>query len=252
MNAPGLTTTLFAAPGSLERRIDELLSECGFRANPYLTGLAGGELELSDFVETQIQFYHAVTFFSRPMAALAGKIPTPRLRVEILRNAWEEHGEGDPLRSHGTTFRAFLSRLAGVTEADIERRALWPEVRQFNTVLAGACVLDEYLVGAAVMGMIERMFCEISFVIGKGVVARGWLPASRMIHYDLHEKLDVKHAQDFFDVVREAWEQSRENRYAIEQGLRLGATCFNGLYEGLYRARARRLARDTRGAHCRI
>jgi pyrroloquinoline-quinone synthase len=72
-----------------------------------------------------------------------------------------------------------------------------------------------------------------------------------MIHYDLHEEIDVKHSQDFFDVLAPAWEKSAENRYYIEQGLRLGAHVFNGLYEGLYRARKRRLMRRLRGPHSR-
>lgn len=235
----------------MNERIDSILDECRFRENPYFRAIKSGDFELDDFVETQVQFFHAVVFFSRPMAALAGKIPTPRLRAEILRNVWEEHGEGDPSRSHGITFQEFLLRLANVNDADIDRRALWPEVRQFNTALAGACVLDEYLVGAAMMGIIERMFCEISGWIGTGVVTRGWMSRDRMIHYDLHEDLDVKHAQDFFDVLRPSWEKNAEDRYFIEQGFRLGAASFDALYEGLYRNRRRRLVREIRGTHIR-
>ena len=41
---------------------------------------------------------------------------------------------------------------------------MWPEVRAFNTVLVGACVMDEYLIGAGVMGIIERMFSDIAGV----------------------------------------------------------------------------------------
>jgi pyrroloquinoline-quinone synthase len=231
--------------------IDGLLAESGYRDNPYFTHLRDGSFSREDFVETQIQFYFAVVFFNRPMAALAAKIPTPELRVEVLRNVWEEHGEGDASRVHGTTFAEFLNRLAGVTRADIEARALWPEVRIFNTTLVGACVLDEYLIGVGVMGMIERMFCEISAWIGEAVIARGWLPRERMIHYNLHQDLDIKHSDDFFAVLAPTWEQGGDHRYYIEQGLWLGATVFSGLYEGLYRARERRTLRSVRGPHTR-
>jgi pyrroloquinoline quinone (PQQ) biosynthesis protein C len=236
---------------TLQTLINEILAESRFRKNPYFAALSDGSFELSDFVETQIQFLHAVSFFSRPMAALAVKIPSARHRAEVLRNVAEEHGEGDPTRSHVSTFLVFLSRLAGVTQADVERRALWPEVRLFNTALAGACGLDEYLVGAATLGMIERMFCEISGLIASGVVRRGWIPSARMVHYDLHRELDVRHAQDFFDILGAAWDQKPEDRYAIEQGLRLGVSVFDGLYLNLYRQRSRRLLRGTRGPHCR-
>ncbi|MFO0984398.1 MAG: iron-containing redox enzyme family protein [Planctomycetota bacterium] len=233
----------------MQQLVTDILEQCGYRSNPYFAALRSGEMCHDDFVETQIQFYFAVVFFNRPMAALAAKIPTPELRVEVLRNVWEEHGEGDASRVHGRTFLEFLDRLAHVTEADVERRALWPEVRVFNTTLVGACVLDDYLIGAGLLGMIERMFCDISSWIGRAVVARGWLRAEQMIHYNLHQQLDVRHSQDFFDILARSWDHGPLNRYMIEQGLRLGATVFDGLYHGLYRNRARRAMREVTGPH---
>ena len=79
----------------------------------------------------------------------------------------------------------------------------------------------------------------------------GWVPTEKLIHYNLHEDLDIKHADDFFDVLRPAWDVDAENRYYIEQGLRLGAYVFNSLYAGLYKARNRRIYREVRGPHTR-
>jgi pyrroloquinoline-quinone synthase len=235
----------------LSQLIDTILADCHYRENPYFKSLTDGSFSKDDFVETQIQFFWAVVFFSRPMAALAAKIPTPDLRIEIVRNVWEEHGEGNLSKIHGTTFVELLSRLAKITPEEVEKRTLWPEIRAFNTVLSGACVLDEYLTGVGMMGMIERMFADISAWIGRGIVARGWLSTEQMIHYSLHEKLDIKHSDDFFSILEKSWNQSAQDQYAIEQGLRLGAYIFNNLYEGLYRARARRSIRLTRGMHSR-
>ncbi|MEY3903517.1 MAG: hypothetical protein RL189_2823 [Pseudomonadota bacterium] len=220
--------------------VDQVLSDANYAENPYFVNLSNGQFEKSDFVETQIQFYFAVVFFSRPMAALAAKIPTPEQRIEVIRNVWEEHGEGRLSHGHGSTFLEFLSRLANVTPEHVEKRGLWPEIRIFNTTLSGACVLDNYLIGVSALGIIERMFSDISAWIGQGVVKRGWLTDSRMIHYKLHSHLDVKHAQEFFDVLSEPYLKSGQNRYQIEQGLRLGATVFNGMYAGLWNNRKRR------------
>lgn len=231
--------------------VDTVLKEIRYRENPFFLNLQNGTFEKDDFVETQIQFFWAVVFFNRPMAALAAKIPTPQLRLEILRNVWEEHGEGNMTRVHGATFAELLSRLADVTLEDIETRALWPEIRAFNTILTGVCVLDEYQTGVGMMGIIERMFADISGIIGKHIVNRGWLTPEQMIHYTLHEELDIKHSQDFFDVLEATWDRSPEDRYAIEQGLRLGAHAFNTLFAGLYNSRNRRILRQIRGPHSR-
>lgn len=220
--------------------IRRILDETNYAENPYFTQLKDGSFEKDDFVETQIQFYFAVVFFSRPMAAVAAKIPSSKQRLEVLRNVWEEHGEGRSSFMHGETFLTYLDRLAGITPKDIGGRALWPEVRAFNTVLVGACVMDEFIVGVGCMGMIERMFCDISRWIGQSTIDRGWLTPEQLIHYNLHEELDVKHSQDFFDVLAPYWEASDDDQYLIEQGLRLGASVFDGMYRGLYRSRKRR------------
>jgi len=235
----------------LNQTIENVLKQTPYRVNPYFTNLKSKTFPREDFLETQIQFYFAVVFFSRPMAALAAKIPDARLRVEVVRNVWEEHGEGDEARVHGHTFLALLSRLGGVGLPEIDKRALWPEVRIFNTTLAGACVLDEHLIGVAMMGMIERMFCEISSWLGQGIIENGWVSREKMIHYNLHEDLDIKHSQDFFNILEPAWTRSEGDRYAITQGLWTGASLFNGLYEGLWAARGRRIFRNVEGPHTR-
>lgn len=235
----------------LTQLIDTVLDESNFRKNPYFLTLRNRSFSKDDFMETQIQFFYAVIFFSRPMAALAAKIPTPELRLEVLRNVWEEHGEGDLQRVHGATFTEFLKRLGNIMPDDIESRALWPEIRAFNTTLTATCVLDEYLTGVGMMGIIERMFAEISSWLGNEIVNCGWITKSSLIHYTLHEEIDVKHSQDFFDILEHSWDKSPEDKYAIEQGLRLGAYVFNRLYEDLYHARTRRVMRQIRGMHSR-
>lgn len=228
----------------MDELVAAVLKDSGFMKNPYLTELQSGGFGYEDFVETQLQFYWAVTFFNRPMSALAAKIPNAELRVAIVRNVWEEHGEGDVSLMHGSTFVTFLSRLykqdTQAVMAQLDKRPLWPEVRLFNTLLSGVCVLDDYVVGAATMGIIERMFVEISCCIGHSVVERGFVAREDMIHYNVHEQLDVRHAADFFQVLEPVWNEGVEQRGRIEQGLRMGALAFDQLYARLYRERARR------------
>ena len=229
---------------TLNELIEKVLSETNYRENPYFVNLREKTFDKEDFVETQMQFFYAVIFFSRPMAALAAKIPTPELRLEVLRNVWEEHGEGSLMHGHGRTFLEFLRRLGGVSEQDVYLRGLWADVRIFNTTLSGASVLDDFIVAVGTLGMIERMFSDISAWIGQGVIMNGWLAEDEMIHYKLHQELDIKHSEDFFKILDAPFRKSGENRYLIEQGLRLGATLFNNLYAGLWNARKTRWILD--------
>ena len=216
--------------------------------HPYFRALADGSFSREDFVETQIQFLFAVVFFARPMAALAGRIGRPEQRVSLLTNIDDEHGHGNLRLSHERTFLALLSRL-GVTQEQVEARALWPEVRAFNTTLAGAAVMDDLYTAIAVFGFIEDRFATISARIGRAIIDRGWLEEASIVHYATHEKLDVEHAEGFYQLLRGPFAAHPRHAYQIEQGLELGAYIFLRMYEDLHRSRARRALRAVRGPH---
>lgn len=221
------------APGfPVERAADAVLARTNILANPYLTALANGAMSLDAFRETQEQFFYAVTFFPRPMAALVGRIPDPHQRLDILHNLVEEHGEFNASAFHHNTFRMFLETL-GTDTTVLDASRLWPEIRAFNNVLTAACVLDELEVGVACMGVIEQAFAGVSAAIGRTVVARGWIAKADLAHYKLHAAIDERHANEFYAVVEPRWSDPGR-RYFIEQGLELGAYVFNRLYADLH------------------
>lgn len=217
-------------------------------ASPYLAALREGSLIHADFLETQIQFLFAVVFFSRPMAALAGRMPRPELRLSLLNNVADEHGDGNLSLCHERTFLMLLSRL-GVTTGMIEKRALWPEVRAFNTALVGLCTLDDLYTAVAALGMIEDLFSGISAELGRSIVARDFLPAEQLIHYRAHELLDVAHADGFYQLLDGPYAAAPRHAYQIQQGLELGAYLLLRLYQDLYAARGRRWNRTVGGPH---
>ncbi|MDB6111919.1 MAG: iron-containing redox enzyme family protein [Pedosphaera sp.] len=209
-----------------------VLEQSGIRRNPYLQALQDGSMTLESFRRSQEQFFFAVTFFPRPMAALVGRIPTPKARLDILHNLVEEHGEFSEDLFHHTTFQRFL-RSIGSEPEKIEAGAPSPALRAFNSVLTSACVLDELEVGVACMGIIEYAFAGISATIGQAVVQRRWVRQEELVHYALHAQIDERHAEEFFAVIEPHWDDPGR-RYFIEQGLELGAYAFDRLYSDLY------------------
>jgi len=209
---------------------EKLLGESRMLEGPYFKALKS-RMSLEQFRATQEQFYYAVLFFPRPMAALIGRIPQPAARLDILHNLLEEHGDFRERAFHENTFKRFLGTIGGRVP-NLKRVPLWPEMRAFNTTLISSCLLDEVEVGVACMGMIERAFADVSAAIGAGVVARGWVPADKLVHYKLHARIDSRHAEEFFGVVEDAW-KTPSRRYYIDQGLRLGAYVFDRLYRDM-------------------
>src|SRR3989440_12801297 len=120
-------------------RANEILKKVGILRNPYFVALQDGSMTLDCFRRSQEQFFYAVTFFPRPMAALVGRIPDPKARLDILHNLVEEHGEFHEEQFHHNTFQRFLDTVGGHAE-DPMKRPLWPALRAFNRVLTCSCV----------------------------------------------------------------------------------------------------------------
>lgn len=222
-------------------RAEEVLKESGVLTNGYLTALADGSMTKEVFRLSQEQFFFAVSFFPRPMSALVGRLPDPMQRLDILKNVVEEHGEFAESKFHQTTFVQFLTSLGSEIESLGDKTVLWPEVRAFNTVLAGSCVLSELEVGIGCMGIIELAFASISASIGSSVVRRQWVDRDNLTHYSLHAELDERHADEFFRVIEPSWDNPNRRHY-VDQGLNLGAYIFKQLYESLYTTAQLKLA----------
>ena len=216
--------------------------------NPYLRALDDGSFERADFIETQIQFLHAVVYFSRPMAVLAARLPRAEQRLSLLDNVHDEHGGGELAGSHERTFLTLLQRL-GISLSELDRRAQWPEVRAFNSTLLGVCAYDDIPTALAMLGIIEDLFSGISARIGRAIVERGWLREQELVHYPAHEVLDIGHAEGFYGLVEPLALKEPRAAYQVQQGLELGAYIFLRLYEDLFRARQRRVFRDVPGPH---
>jgi pyrroloquinoline-quinone synthase len=188
-------------------------------------------MPLEAFRRTQEQFYFAVAYFPRPMAVLLARIPDHDRRLDILHNLVEEHGDFRREAYHPNTFRQFLSSIDARADG-LESLRVGPAVHAFNAVLSGVCTLDELEAGICCLGVIEAAFADISAVIGRAVVERGWVRPEDLVHYRLHAEIDTRHAEEFFKVAEPTWDDLRR-RAASERGLELGAYVFDRLYRDL-------------------
>ena len=211
-------------------------------ANGYFSALHDDSMSREVFVRTQKQFYFAVRYFSRPMAALMARMPDSASRQGLIHNLSEEHGFDDeaedhvpgfdPAVAHDLTFLSFL-RTLGVTAQEMAKEHEAPGVRAFNVGLMGTCTMERIETAFGCLGVIEYAFADICELIGRKVVDRGWIAPEDLVHYKLHAQIDKRHAADFFKVVDGAWNRDPAARLAIGDGIQLGLHLFNRLYEDL-------------------
>lgn len=196
----------------------------------YFNRLCDGRMIRDEFVRSQQQFFFAVQFFSRPIAALVSRCVDSTLRMDLVHNLAEEQGEFRPNEAHDQTFKQFLSLLAPCEMVDVREEA---PVRAFNAALMGACLTADRDQAFACLGFIEFAFADISALIGEAVVKRGWVASGQLVHYKLHAEIDKRHAAEFFAVIEPAWREGGVQRQRIEQGLAFGHYIFGRLYDDL-------------------
>ena len=221
-------------------RVRELAAQRAISRRDYFRSLANGGMSREQFAATQRQYFFAVRYFPRPMAALMARMPDSSLRRGLVHNIMEEHGGDesapgamDPAQSHDRTLFRFLEALGAADGMDQVREG--PAVKAFNTSLMGTCLMEPVETAFACLGAIEHVFAELSAIIGEIVVKRGWIPPdSELVHYNLHAEIDQRHAADFFRVVADAWAAGGERRRAVEDGVHLGLHLFDRLYADLW------------------
>lgn len=219
---------------TLQTMIHDTKHTVNFSQHPYFKALEHNTFERDAFVYTQLQFLHAVAFFPRPLLMLAARMPEATMRLPLVENAFEEHGEGDLSKSHEQTFLRLLHKL-GVSKRCLDHTPQGPDVMAFNAMFWSVCQSGHPLMAVAMIGMFEDLFCEISMRIGTAIVHNGWLPRQDVEHYNTHETLDEEHARELYDIIR--MHGGAEQMGDVQQGLELGAASLMTLFEQLYHRR---------------
>ncbi len=199
---------------------------------PYVERVLSGQLCRERFVDTQLQFFHAVAAYPASLGVLAARLPDAAARAVLEENVHDEHGRGRGEDAHVETFRLLLERL-GVSAARLAGAKVGADTRAFNARVQAACAGGPPEVGLAVIAAIEDLFTGISRGLGHAIAARGWLPADRIPHYSVHETLDRAHADALFAAL-ESW-PSCDGGFAarVARGFDHGGQLLLGYYAAL-------------------
>ena len=215
---------------TLNHTVEMIATEYDFEQHSYFLWMQSPHTDRATFMRSQLPFQSAVESFSQPLAAVLSKISTLEMRMGLMANLSEEHGNGNPLRSHKATFRQYLKSL-GATDNDLII-AENITVLAFNQSILNYCSTQSASSGAALLGIIEYLYVTVSSNISKTILDRHWVIPGSQSHYSTHETLDVSHSQDLLQLAQSDWDNSR-SRSQINQSLILGAHYFWTLYQGL-------------------
>jgi pyrroloquinoline-quinone synthase len=208
-------------------RVAEVFDFC---RHPYILWMQASSTNRESFRRSQLPFRYAVECFSQPLSAVLARIVFLEQRLPIFQNVAEEHGNGITSRSHKFTFIEYLQAL-GANYDELDAPCSIP-VLAFNQSILNYCLSQPPEVGAAMLGIIEHLYVEISGTIAKTIERRHWVLPGSQSHYASHEKLDTEHARDLLVLAAPVWDELRSRRQ-VSQALVLGAHYFWSLYNGL-------------------
>lgn len=185
-----------------------------------------------DFLKTQIQFRFAVENFGAVIAGVLSKIPRTKERMQVAENVAEEHGYNDLTNTHYTTFMQFLKSM-NKNNLNLNPKPN-TSVLSFNQAVGNFVATHSFYEGAALVGMIELMYVDMSSFIADTVHSRNWDSLCEQKHYDVHAVLDIEHAQELFEVSELLWNNGDNIiKGQIEDAMKLGAHYFYRLYDDL-------------------
>lgn len=181
---------------------------------------------INNFLKSQECFISAVDNWSRVFGLLLYYLPTDHHRSIIIKNLYDEHGEGDINKSHVNTFKLLLLSLNYNEEILLYNETLpsYKYIKIFNEKLKDVINTKNWIYSVAMLGMIEYTYITVSKNIHNYLC--NYLTADDINHYSLHEILDVSHSTELFSLLPELTDESKD-------GLNYGYNLMNELYINL-------------------
>jgi hypothetical protein len=163
------------------------------------------------------------------------KLPQ-RAKLELARNYWDEMGRGRPAAMHGE----MLGRLVRNLELEVSvHTTVWPALALGNLLVALASDRHYAYHSLGALGVVELTAPGRVGQVARGLERLGISARDRM-YFDLHAKIDLKHAEDWItEALLPLVSEKPETMQWIAEGalmrLRAGARCFTRYREELGR-----------------
>lgn len=211
--------------------------------NPYFKGLKHGQptdqRQLQAFIRTQERFMAAIRAWPLLLAQSLTYFHDPESRLVIIKNLWDEHGNGDVAGCHINTFDRYLDALCA--KAGIKRSEASMYDVAYNATTKFIAALNElYKTNqtqyVSALAMIEYVYIDVSKNIHAYVSQ--FIDPSKIEHYSLHEVLDVSHSRELFSLVVDRWSNRLygSSRTDVMAGIQEGHRLFYALYAAYYDA----------------
>lgn len=213
------------------KRLRRFASEAGVLSHPFLTSVGSAGPQRKKMVYRWArQDYFTARDFPCILGILTSEISDPYIRHPLVRNIWEEHGEGDISRSHFSLYCDMLESigLGRFVDQDIADKATTEfldsqEAVARQSVLGGLgafCYANEYLAEREFDTLEEAMVLEF--------------PNADTRFFAANREADARHTIQAEDVI-DALVRDDDDLSEVQRGAAVGIQARITFYDALLR-----------------
>lgn len=202
--------------------------------HPFLEKFRQGKLSLDRIRLFARQYYLYSRWFGRYISAIVANMPDEYPRAFLIKNLYQEHGEGNPDNTHPAMFRRFMRALR-LDSQEIEETEPLPEMRLFiheYLLISRECHFLEAM-GALGPGT-ESIVPYIYRPIYEGLKKEPSLKGDDIEFFALHMTLDIEHSANIKEALLQ-YAEKEQNQRLIRQGAMAALSARTVLWNGLER-----------------
>ncbi len=174
----------------LQPEVDKVIN------HEFLRRLSNKELDKNQVKKFALDYNFYCQCFPQLLGYAAGKIKEDKIRMPIIENLWEEHGEGDFQKSHRQLFLNFMKSLE-ISGEEIEKSKPTKATKKYITELLSICENGDALDVLALVGPGTEYFASKEFeVIYKGLQNYHFSDNLDLSFWSIHIEVDDHHYSD--------------------------------------------------------
>jgi pyrroloquinoline-quinone synthase len=197
----------------LKPDIDKILN------HPFIGRLHDAWLNKAQLQYFACQYNIYCNYFVRFLSACAANIPDDMTRMPIIDNLWEEHGEGDPTKSHRVLFENFAQALGMTHDQLFNAMPLYSTSICCENLFAIAKD-SHFLMSLGALGPGTEYFTSEEYkIIVEGLKKYDFFSAEDLVFWTVHITLDDHHYSDMCQAIS-PWLTSDEAKGWVSLGAR--------------------------------
>jgi len=182
--------------------------------HPFFKRLNSGELSKQQIQMFAIDYYFYCQCFPQLLGYAAAKIVDDETRMPIIKNLWEEHGEGDIRKSHRVLYTNFLNSLDLTADEIFSSKPSMSTEKYINDLLT-ICNNGTFLDVLALVGPGTEYFASQEFlIIYEGLSKYDFGRKLDLEYWEIHIEIDDHHSSETLNVIK-PYLTSEQNKRSV-------------------------------------